>query len=101
MFLQFLSKPPLKSIIRSLKGGFLTLKWNLILDFLILKWYFPHNYYAISVLFLLYFRDLENDFRIKNDTKQFQIQENQFQDRVKPRNSAEIMRKVPFQNKEI
>ena len=31
-----------------LKWGFLTLKWNLVLDFLILKCYFSHNFRAIS-----------------------------------------------------
>ena len=37
MFLPFLSKPHLKCAFRSLKWGFLTLKWNLVLDFHILK----------------------------------------------------------------
>ena len=43
MFLSFLSTPILKS-------GFLTLKWNLVLDFRILKWYFPHKFRAISAI---------------------------------------------------
>ena len=50
-FLLFHSKPLLKSAFRSLEWGFLTLKWNLVLDFLILKWYFLLN--------LCDFRDLE------------------------------------------
>ena len=53
LFLQFLSNPLCKSAFRSLQWGFLTLMWNLVPDFLILKWYFPHNFRAIFPQFSL------------------------------------------------
>ena len=46
----FFSKPLLKSAYCSLKWGFLSFIWNLVLYFLILKWCFPHNFYFISVI---------------------------------------------------
>ena len=49
--LQFLFKPLLKRASRSLKWGFLTLIWKSVLDFIILKWIFPHKFRAISALF--------------------------------------------------
>ena len=53
LFLQFLSKPFLKSAFRSSKWGFLTLLWNLVLDYRILKWSFPQNFRAIMTLIIL------------------------------------------------
>ena len=50
LFLPFLAEPLLKSAFHILKWGFLTLKWNLVLDYLILKWNFPHNFRAISAI---------------------------------------------------
>ena len=64
LFLQFLSKP----LFRSLKWGFLTLIWNLVLDFLVLKWDFPRNFRTISALFPLFLRirGLERSFAAFN-----------------------------------
>ena len=49
LFLPFLSKPLLKIAFRSVKWGSLTLKWNLVLDVLILKWNFPHNFRGLEI----------------------------------------------------
>ena len=86
--------------------AFDTLVWNLVLDFLILKWYFQHNFSDF-----LDFRGLKWVFPVfEMKKKTFQMQENSFQDRVTRGNSAEIAeivvivditRKVPCQNKEI
>ena len=44
LLLKFLSRPFLKSTFRSLKWGFFTLIRNFVLDFLILKLNFSHNF---------------------------------------------------------
>ena len=44
LFLQFLFKPLFNSTFPSLKWGFLTFIWNLVLDFLNLKLKFPLNF---------------------------------------------------------
>ena len=74
LLLQNLSKYLLKSAFRSLKWNFLTLIWNLVLDFLILNRNYTHNFRVISAVLkwdFLYLREtiIANNFMGGNKEK--------------------------------
>ena len=84
LFVPFLSKPLLESAFRSLKLGFFTLIWNLVLNFLILKLYSPNMKCDLEI----------DSIAFETALCHFSLAEINIK-------LAEIMRKVPFQNKEI